>query len=329
MSRDGGLRVVPVHLAAVSAEETVASLTVAVRSVGDVGTTLVVEAGYVGPRVSPQERVSAVLRFGERVVAEWWGEARLTRIVELAGVALLDAGAVDLDDHTVGFPPQDPRVAAQQIATQTGAPAVVLASTRTPDGTPVVLATYGTAHEEDAAALTLTGAPAALVSGRDLPHPNVPSTTDGAPRGRHGAGSLFTEPLVYAASVRAALGVAPGTEEAIDVGLPVRKAAGAEPVEGRVARACRAALRNPSTPPPWHPAAARAGVPAPLAAVSYTTLQTGVRLDAPDDYTLGMAVARLVVALAAEGISAVPGRREPGPVGVVLFVDDGRAAAQP
>ena len=70
-----------------------------------------------------------------------------------------------------------------------------------------------------------------------------------------------------------------------------------------------------------------------LEGVHTHVVQTGVRIEAPDEFTLGLVTARLVAALAAEGVASTPARHGHGTpppllglpaqaaaVGVVLFV---------
>ncbi|WP_284302981.1 hypothetical protein [Mobilicoccus caccae] len=59
--------------------------------------------------------------------------------------------------------------------------------------------------------------------------------------------------------------------------------------------------------------------------VAATVLQVGVRLDAPDDLTLGTAIGRLVAALALEGVLSTPVSHDATPEGtsaLVAFLGD-------
>ena len=134
-------------------------------------------------------------------------------------------------------------------------------------------------------------------------------------------------------AVLAALGIAPASRATQEVGLPLA-GAGDHDLDERIERACRAAAHPDAFAPlpAEHPRARqqRTGV---LEGVNTHVVQTGVRIEAPDEFTLGLVTARLVAALAAEGVASTPaqhGHGTPPPllglpaqaaaVGVVLFV---------
>lgn len=135
--------------------------------------------------------------------------------------------------------------------------------------------------------------------------------------------------VAWREAVLAGLGIAPGSRAALDVGAPTAED---ESPEDTVERACRAATHPEAYPslPPHHPASRRTGA-VDLVSVRTDVLQIGVRIEAPDRFTLGIVTARLITALAAEGIGAVPGSdaaAAPSPwqttpsfaVGLVVFV---------
>lgn len=125
---------------------------------------------------------------------------------------------------------------------------------------------------------------------------------------RTGAADWFALGSVEA--VRAALGVAPGTAEAVEVGVP---AVEAEDITARVERACGLALRDaPVTDiPAGHPRAPAAEHPVAPSAVRWDVVQQGVQLRSPDELTLGVAAARLLVALESEDLHGRIARRVP------------------
>jgi len=148
--------------------------------------------------------------------------------------------------------------------------------------------------------------------------------------------------------VRSVFGLRPGTPDALEVGLPGAGAGigrrparhlahdphdhhgreepdgqddkdgrddtdgrdGTDPVGERIERACRlAALPLPEVDP-WHPVRRHVRARVDLAPVVTTVTQLGVLVEAADDLTLGVAVGRLVLALAAEGVPATPIRHD-------------------
>lgn len=162
------------------------------------------------------------------------------------------------------------------------------------------------------AAALVRGLPGHLVP--ECPHRNSPD--------RIGRGLVRTGPtdwfaLGHVEAVRSALGVAPGTAAAIDVGIP---AADAEPVELRVERAIAlsrldSAVVAPPAPcaglPDPHPRACLLTRPVALGEVRADIVQEGILLEAPDELTLGVFAARLLVALEAEALSGRLGSHSP------------------
>lgn len=124
-------------------------------------------------------------------------------------------------------------------------------------------------------------------------------------------------------AMRRLFGLRPGTPEALEIGLP-RTAAGrpgdsgsaapeyteTEPVDDRIERACRLARLPLPEVDAWHPVRRHVRTRVDLAGVVMTVRQLGVLVEAPDDLTLGVAVGRLVLALAAEGVPATPIQHE-------------------
>ncbi len=142
-------------------------------------------------------------------------------------------------------------------------------------------------------------------------------------------------------AVLSALGIRPASDAADDVGLPpltpaAAAAGGHDPddLAERIERACRAATHPDALPalPPHHPRARQQRL-GPLEGVRTDVVQIGVRIEAPDDFTLGLVTGRLLVALAAEGVAATPAQEghgvpprllglpsPAGAIGAVLFV---------
>ncbi|MDO5698554.1 MAG: coenzyme F420-0:L-glutamate ligase [Dermatophilus congolensis] len=186
-----------------------------------------------------------------------------------------------------------------------------------------------------------SGIAAVLVRGAALPA----ETEDGTSAEAEGAARLCRAraddwfALGSREAVLSALGIPPASTAAEDVGLPMvgayrDDAGGATDIEERIERACRAATHPAAFAPlpSYHPRAA-AQRPEPLIGVRTTVVQTGVRIDAPDEFTLGLVAARLVAVLAAEGVAATLARdghgapprilglpAPAGAVGTVLFV---------
>ncbi len=112
-------------------------------------------------------------------------------------------------------------------------------------------------------------------------------------------------------AVLAALGLPPGSDAARTAGLPGAGESGEDDaadgteLAARAERAIRAAL-HPGGCPVVAPGPWQAGhrSRSPLAGVSARFSPAGVHVGAPDDFTLGLACARLIVALAAEHIPA-------------------------
>lgn len=313
----GTLTVVPLSPEARTPVEIAAALTQAVE--GRAPLVVVIDATRLGPRLLAARRVVEVLARAETVVAERRGARGVERLVTVAGCAaeLVDAGAVEVDDE-VAFPPADAAAAAADLAHALGGRhGVVLASRATVSGSPVALATWGNAPATAATCLSLVATDAALVSG-------IGEAAAGTvPEDAAGAAPAFDTRYGH---VRALLGVRPGTAESVEAGLPpAQPGPGGEDVKERIARATRLALRPFEAVSQWHPARRHLQFQVDPSSVSATVVQIGVRLDAPDDLALGAAIGRLVVALAAEGVSATPIQHEVGPEGVsalVAYLDD-------
>lgn len=158
------------------------------------------------------------------------------------------------------------------------------------------------------AAAVVRGVPGELVPAGLEPDELVPEQACPEPDGtvRSGRGLVRTGPgdwfaLGHVEAVRAALGVAPGTPEALDVGVP---AVGEEEFGDRIERACRLALQacGVTDIPAEHPRAPLARSPIQLSGARCDVVQQGVNLSGTDELTLGVAAARLLVALTAEGL---------------------------
>lgn len=107
-------------------------------------------------------------------------------------------------------------------------------------------------------------------------------------------------------AVRAALGVPPGSNAAVEVGI---RDVSAETTEQRVARACLLATRAEGlgAAPPSHPRAHLVRHRPDLSQVTVDTVQAGPRLQATNPVALGIVVGRLLAALAGEGLPAALG----------------------
>lgn len=161
---------------------------------------------------------------------------------------------------------------------------------------------------------------------RGVPAHLVRETTEGCgggsdPRGVEAAGSGGARDLVrtgesdwfalgHIEAVRQALGVCPGTAEAVDIGI---RDVALEDVGTRLERACRLALYGPSVceiPPghPRHPAMTR---PVDLTDIGFDLVQQGVNLAGTDPLALGVAAGRLLVALESEGLHGRIARHAP------------------
>lgn len=157
------------------------------------------------------------------------------------------------------------------------------------------------------------GIAAALIRG--LPSHLVPAD-DTHPDARTPARSLVrTGPTDWFAlgrveAVRSALGVPPGTAEAVEVGIP---SVAPEDIETRLDRACRLALRDGpvGNVPVGHPRARMASQPVRFEHVSVDVIQWGITLSGPDELSLGVAAARLLVALESEDLSGRIARYSP------------------
>lgn len=297
------------------------------------GDVLVVSSKLVskawGLRADTPDRDAVVLAQSRRVVAERRSPVGTTRIVEsLAGPVLAAAGVDASNTGPRGgllLLPGDPDLAARDVYAgllTAYAPqplpeiGVVLSDTAgrpwregqvdfalgacgvgvlddlrggaDADGRELSVTARAVADEIAAAADLVkgkaSGVPAALVRG--LPAGTV--TRPGAPGAAHlvrtGAGDWFGLGRVEA--VRAALGAAPGTPEAEQVGIA---SVAGEPRPVRVARAVALALLG-TTP----------------AAVEVLDTGTSLLVRGGDAYQRGRAVARLEVALHAEGLGDEP-----------------------
>ena len=190
------------------------------------------------------------------------------------------------------------------------------------DGRPLAVTMRAVADEVAAAADLVkgkaNGIPAALVRGLD------PACFDASAEGarrlvRTGAGDWFA--LGHVEAVRTALGAAPGSDEALEVG--VASAGGHDDVAARVGRVVALALLEvPEGSADVDVRSARG------ADAAKDTTQDGARgagvaeitLAAPEDYELGRLVTRLEVAAHSEGLRAIVTAR--GPLSVTLTLSE-------
>jgi coenzyme F420-0:L-glutamate ligase / coenzyme F420-1:gamma-L-glutamate ligase len=294
----------------------------------------------LGLRLPARDHGAAIDAQTVRVVAERTSGDRMTRVVQSVAGPVMAAAGVDASNTGAGddvlLLPSDPDAEARalrgRLAQLTGLArlGVVLSDTAgrpwragqtdfalgaagvavvddlrggvDADGRPLSVTSRALADELAAAADLVKGknlaVPAAVLRGTGL------ATADDGPGAsvlvRTGAQDWFS--LGRAEAVRTALGVPPGSKDAAEVGIP---AVEPEPRKARVARAVAVALR------PWP--AAGVDVGAATLAVS-----------APTPYELGVAVARLQVALRGEDLEVdVP--EECGGTTVVLAVADLRS----
>ncbi|GAB48457.1 hypothetical protein [Mobilicoccus pelagius] len=354
----GGCVIHPLDLGARPFEDEPDDVLSRIRArVADVGEdsadpVLVLDAALLGPRVPAERRVVEVLARADEVVAERFEADGLRRLVTVVfpgrpdPVTLCDAGARTTSvepDHApagapahrtagptgavVAFPPSDPATCATELGAALGL-AVVLAS-RAATST-VTLARSPAVGSDDlarraTAALDVVGADAALL----LP-PTSTTTTD---EGTAVLGALEWESHDGRGRYEAArrlFGLRPGTAEALEVGLPH---ATHDPVDERIDRACRLARLPLPEVDRWHPVRRHVRTHVVLDGVVMTVRQLGVLVEAPDEFVLGVAVGRLVLALAAEGVPATPVQHEIAmrdstavPTVLVAFLGDDRPA---
>ena len=285
----------------------------------------------MGLRAPASEVGEVVLSQSLRIVAERMTPAGVTRIVESAAGPVMTAAGVDAsntaDTSTVLVLPDDPDAVAAQIrhgvqdgwAARSGthlALGVILSDTAgrpwrigqtdfalgaagirviddlrgsTDAGGRLLATTERCVADEIAAAADLvkgktTGVPAAHLRGLGHYVCDGESTDGARDLIRTGPGDWFGYGMVEA--VRAALGVEPGTAAAAEVGIPSILP---EDVATRAGRALRTALLT---------------CPGVSGHVDGDTL----RLEAADDFALGVAAARTEVALHGEGLTGtIPG----------------------
>lgn len=187
------------------------------------------------------------------------------------------------------------------------------------DGRSLQVTARAVADELAAAADLVKGktrrAPVALIRGAgDLvaadPEP-VPSS-GARDLVRTGPGDWFA--YGHAEAVRRSLGVAPGTAAAVEAGIAPANP-GAEDREARIARACAVALYPGGLGelPPYHPKAHLMRAATDLGSVTAQLIQYGLRVEAPDPFTLGIAVGRLLAALEGEDVPARLAQRDDTP----------------
>ncbi len=283
------------------------------------------------------DRAAAVEAQTVRVVAERLSGDRLTRIVQSSAGPVMAAAGVDTSNtggrEEVLLLPADPDAEADRLrvallaATGLQRLGVVLSDTAgrpwrvgqtdfalgaagvrvlddlrggvDADGRPLVATARALGDELAAAADLVKGktgsVPAAVVRGSDW------AVAERGPRAaeliRSGREDWFDHGSAEA--VRAALGTAPGSRAATEDGIP---ATGEESADDRVRRAVAVALRH-----------------APGAGVD--TGGAVLRVSAPTGYELGVAVARLCVALWGEGLRVTAPTTADG-LEVVLTVSD-------
>lgn len=198
------------------------------------------------------------------------------------------------------------------------------------DGRPMLVTARAVADELAAAADLVKGktrrVPVALIRGAAELVAAAPGAAGVVPEGgvgtgaralvRTGAGDWFA--YGHAEAVRRALGIEPGTPAALETGIAPASPAH-ERREARIERACAVALhpQGLGTLPGTHPRAHLMRDTTDLSRVRATVIQYGLRVEAPDPFTLGVAVGRLLAALAGEDVPArLAGRDDtPSPSG--------------
>lgn len=299
----------------------------------------------LGLRAPARELADVVLSQSVRVVAERMTPTGVTRIVESAAGPVMAAAGVDAsntgsnpaDPATVLLLPEDPDAVAAKIrrgvetgwATLSGTPVVVgvvlsdtagrpwrigqvdfalgaaglrviedLRGSTDADGRALAVTERCVADEIAAAADLVknkaTGMPAAHIRGlgqhvreghvREGDAQEGESHSGARDLVRIGANDWFA--YGAAEAIRAALGVEPGSATALEVGIPT---IGPEDPATRAHRAMRVALLT-------------------CPDVSGRIDRDTIRLLAPDDFVLGIAAARAVVALRGEGLAATQTR---------------------
>lgn len=203
------------------------------------------------------------------------------------------------------------------------------------DGRPLTVTQRALIDEIACAADLVSGKsealPAALLSGLRWPD------TRACPAGREqGAEALVRGPatdwfaLGSHESVRAALGVPPGTHEALDVGL---RPVAIDDLSGRLERALALARHDGlGRLPAEHPRAHLAGPRPDPADARWDVLQYGIRVEADDELTLGIVLGRLLAALAGEDVPSVLARTWPAAEGsparaLVVFLEEAATVA--
>ncbi len=201
------------------------------------------------------------------------------------------------------------------------------------DARPLTVTVRAVADELACAADLVTGkadrTPAALVRGWRWPSDG--SSAAGAVL--RGASALVRDDaqdwfaVGHHEAVRAALGVRAGSHDALDVGL---RPVGAEGLADRVERAVALARHDGlGRLPDGHPRAHLAGPRPDPADARVDVIQHGIRVEAPDDATLGVVTARLLVALAGEDVPSALARTWPrsaaAPAGSLVIFLEGAA----
>ncbi|MDO5628770.1 MAG: hypothetical protein Q4G43_10655 [Mobilicoccus sp.] len=259
---------------------------------------IVLQALLVGEPVPVERRVVEAVAGSPEVLDEVSTSTGIVRLVRAGDVSLVDAGIEAGPDGELRRPPTDPDAAAALVAERAGVP-VALVSRATPTGDPVVLGRHGEVPV-GVAGLLMPGAWAVHVVGA-VPAP--------APQRPAWPGEV---------TATRALGRRAGTPESLEIGL--RSWDAAEDPEVRVGRACRLAVLPLPEIPSWHPIRRHVRTQITLETVRMSVLQLGVRVEAPDDLTLGIAVGRLIVALAAEGLTGTPIEVDASPTSVLVAV---------
>lgn len=282
-----------------------------------------IDASNTGPDggvlLLPQDPDGAARELRAGIIEQWRlrghsGQARLGFVLSDTSGRPWREGLTDFALGVAGLPPLDDHRGGVDA-----------------DGRPLSVTVRAVADELAAAADLVRGkdrgVPAALIRGLPWPdgvrnqsaeHPGAAALV------RTGPTDWFA--LGHAEAVRAALGVAPGTAEAVAAGIrPVAP----DDVDSRIARAVAVA----TTPdglgrvPAQHPRARLVGPLPDLSAVRVDVLQYGLRVEAPDHFALGLVSARLIAALAGEDIHVALTRTDPperpgrGERALLVFLD--------
>lgn len=282
--------------------------------------------------VPPAARLGTALALGRGVVAERLGQDGVERLIRTRDGSI-GTGLDDGGDAGLLPPTARPDAVARSLRAalvDRGAPRIAVLLTRPRPRPwrrgrqPVAVGCAGLATSDQTPWDDLAASASALAGDADLVL--VRGTGLVTPEDGPGASALDDDRTWFRLgdheAVRTALGVAPGTAEAVEVGL---RPVGDDDLEQRITRACAVAVHAQGLPrvPARHPQAKRVATDVRCDRARTHLTQVGVRVEAPDDLTVGLVVGRLVAALAGEGVPATLAshdRTAAGPSALVVFL---------